>query len=132
MDLTFGLRQLRNLAVADKWRTIAAITGAVLLGVIVLLVANRILDNKTAIEKSCILLNNVVIRSQSEQGRTESTNILLKALVEIMTPTERERYQQALRAEAKSREKRNPLLVNCDRIVEHPEEIKAIQIKPTR
>jgi hypothetical protein len=120
-------RKLARIATSDKWRTIAAILAAVLLGVIVLTVVNSIQNNQLAIEKSCILLNNAVTRSLSMPN--ESTRQLVAEIVDSMDSSERERYLAAVAREQRDRED-NPLTVDCEKVAEDPDSIRAIQVDP--
>lgn len=121
-------RRLANLALADVWRTVAVIAGAVILGLVVLIVSTAISRNNQAIEKSCILLNNVVIRSGANGQQNTSTKLLIGKLVDQLSPAELERYREFRREEQENRSKR-PLTVDCEKVADHPDSIRAIQVE---
>jgi carbonic anhydrase/acetyltransferase-like protein (isoleucine patch superfamily) len=120
-------RRLANAAFSDVWRTIAMILAAVILGLVVLIVSNAIIRNNEAIEKSCILLNNVVVRSQAGQQST-STRLLVGKILDQMTAPERERYL-AYRTEEREKSSKNPLTIDCKKVADNPDGIKAIQVE---
>lgn len=125
-------RRLAAAAGVDKWRTVAFILGAFLLGTVVLVVVNRINNNSLAIEKGCILLNNVVIRSgaagQSTGPRADINRLLTSEIVDKMTPAERDRYFR-LRQEVAKQAREEPLVIDCQRVADDPDSIRAIQLQ---
>lgn len=121
-------RRLANAALSDVWRTVAAILAAVLLGVVVLVGVSTVLRNREAIEKSCILLNNVIIRSGAGGQQGTSTKLLVGKIVDTMTKAERERYFE-FRKEEREDAKKNPLTIDCKKVASDPDSIRAIQVE---
>lgn len=115
---------------AKEWVQLGgAILGALALGLVVLLVVNQIQSNKQAIEKGCVLINNVVIKSQRGSARPDSsTAILVKTILENASPERRAQFAAALKRETN---RSNPLLVPCAAVADDPEQIEAIPITTT-
>lgn len=81
--------------------------------------------NQEAIEKGCTLLNNAIITSTQAQADPESpTSALITGILEVIP-----KKYVILYAE---RSKKNPFvvpLINCRRVAEHPEDIRAVPVK---
>lgn len=100
------------------WRTAAFVLSGALLVFIVLSVTGNISKNSTAIEKGCILLQNTLIKATQPQP---SSKVLLKSIVNHMTPAERAAY-----AEKKKEDNPRALFVDCKKLANDPGKIKAV------
>lgn len=110
---------------ADVWRLIAVVCAALALGAVTMAVYTRITQNKTAIEKSCILLNNAILQGQAQAAKPgSSTNVLVESIVGHMTGAERQSYRQALTREAKG-PPQGVQPVDCEKVADDPDKIKA-------
>jgi hypothetical protein len=108
---------------------VSAVLACILLGVVVLAVLNAISSNKEAIEKSCILLNNVVIRSTG-QPPDPSLQLLINEIVQDMDSQTRTRYRELQRLEQQQNREEPPLTVDCEKVAQDPDSIRAIQVEP--
>lgn len=122
-------------------RTIGLVIGIVVIAAVVTTVVNRVNRNNEAIEKGCILLNNVIVESTKASNpgaqnsdpkkpkKPSSTQILVQAIVRNMTTEERAQYQQALERQKEQGNQPFIKLADCHKIAEHPDDIRAIPIK---
>jgi hypothetical protein len=115
---------LVNDTTISKFKLAGAIAGALALGLVVYLIVSQVNSNKVAIEKGCILLNNAVIRSQAEAQREGSTTAVLVAT--IMDHASQERKLQFAAAVKRDKEQGNPLVVPCETLADHPDQIRAV------
>lgn len=105
---------------------LALICGVVTLSIVVYTLSSRAEQNRLAIEKGCILLNNAVIRSSQAAADPKGASAALIAGVLKVIP-DRFVRQYATR----SRGVRTVVpLVDCERVAEHPEEIRAVALEP--
>lgn len=102
------------------WRTIALVIGTAILAAVIASIVVKANRNHEAIEKGCILLQNTIVKSQTPMP---STKVLVKALIDNMTPAQRQQY-----AAAKTHDDPNVLFVNCSKLADHPEDIQAIPL----
>lgn len=107
----------------EKWRTVAGVLGAALIGLVVYLAISQILSNKQAIEKGCILLNNAIVRSQAEADRKGTPSSVLVAI--ILDEASEQRKVELAAAIARQRKQGNPIVVPCKKLSDHPEQIRA-------
>lgn len=103
------------------WRTIGFVLSIIILFAIVLDVLDRAQKNKIAVEKSCVLLNNAIIRSGAAGGGP--SRILIEEILRNAQQHHRAyvvvQYQNALK------QTRQLTLVNCQEVARNPENIKA-------
>jgi hypothetical protein len=82
----------------------------------------KIDNQKVALEKGCILLNNAIIQSSQVTPRPQSASaVLVESILKRMTPEERQRYKDAL----KNAKKPIIKLANCKQLAQHPDSIRA-------
>jgi hypothetical protein len=88
-------------------------------------------QNKVAIEKSCVLMNNAIIRATTNQGKSS------KVLVDEILRNAREHHRGYVIVNFKKAQGGDPnhtvrlLLVDCEEVAQHPGGIKAEPIPGT-
>jgi hypothetical protein len=105
-------------------RTIALVVGMAVIAVVVYDVVDRANKNKLAIEKSCTLLNNAVIRSSASQTSPNSPTVpLIQGILEVIP----QKYVNEYIMRSKDNTTVIPL-INCEKVADHPESIHAEQL----
>lgn len=121
------LSPAKNGMVNQKWRRVAAVLGALALGLAIYLIVVQVHSNKLAIEKSCVLLNNAILRSQSQAVKPgSSTAILVRIILRNGTQQEVANFFAATEREKTAA---NPILVKCGKVADDPDQIKADPIR---
>lgn len=113
--------------VHEKWRLAAAILGALTLGLSIYLIAAQVHSNKLAIEKSCVLLNNAILRSQAQATKQGSSTAILVGII-LRKGTEQE-VADFFAATEREKTVANPILVKCKKVADDPDQIKADPIR---
>lgn len=105
-------------------RAYGALLALVAFGIIAVILLENQNRNREAIRKGCILLNNAIIRSSTASSQP-ATRILVTEILRQASPQTVADYKAALA-------KQGPTiipLVDCDQVANHPDAIKAIQLK---
>jgi hypothetical protein len=105
------------------WRTAFFVVSILTIAAGILIIARQTSLNREAIEKSCILQNNLVIHSQKSK-----TNQILVAEI-LRNAVEHGRAYVVKQFTDESGKERIVLLVNCHKVANHPEAIHAEAIK---
>jgi hypothetical protein len=84
--------------------------------------------NKTAIEKSCTLLNNAIIKSTQAQAQPDSPGAILIAEILRTAPSDvKAQYQTAVENSSGGA---SDLLIDCKQVADHPEDIHPQKTQP--
>lgn len=116
---------IKDKEVPSYWRTAAFAAFVASVAVGFFLLGNQVFSNSTAIEKSCILLDNKVVESQQQAADPDSrTGILVSTIIKQMDAETYRRFQQAPAMELAR--------IPCEHLAEHPEEIRATPTTTTQ
>jgi hypothetical protein len=110
--------------------TVGFLAAIAVLATVVFIIVDRQSQNRRAIEKGCILLNNAIIQSQAGASKGP-TAILVKEILRNAAEDGRQyvvqNYTEAV--------KKNPTvipIINCKAVAKHPDVIKALPLKPSQ
>lgn len=98
---------------------------AVLCGVVYTLAYNAE-QNRLAIEKGCVLLNNAIVRStQAAVDPNGASAALVAGILRVIPKEFVEQYEERVKGQTTV-----VPLIDCENVADHPEEIRAIPLKP--
>jgi hypothetical protein len=106
------------------WGAIAAVAT---IAVVVFFIVRGQQQNRQAIEKGCILLNNKIIESQSQGG--QSTGLLIAEILRLAAAN----GDKDVILKYKKLSQGHPITLatlNCKKVAQHPDSIKAIPQHP--
>lgn len=101
-----------------------AVVAVMVFGFVIYTVVDRQKQNRQAIEKGCILLNNAIISSTTVAGDPKSASAaLVQGVLEVIPAKYVRLYKQRVGAG-------QPVipLVDCEKVADHPEDIQAIPL----
>lgn len=107
-------------------RSLFAIAALAVFATAVYAIADEANKNRQSIEKGCILLNNAIVQSSATASDPKSpSSALIAGIMRVIPPQYVKLYETRLK-------KQGPTilpLINCRKVADHPDAIRAIPLR---